>query len=242
MGCRPAARPSRRRRTTTSERHITDLVEQPAKVMRIGSMIRQLLEEVKAAPLDEASRNRLRRSTGPRSRSSRPGSRPSWSRSSSGCRCRSPTRHPVRGRAADRAGPAGRLARGAVPRHPDRDLRPADGRPRPARADAPGAAAGHDADEAAQPGRPAAAPPARSRAAAAACTSSDRPPPYQPEPPLTPMSESATGGRPRGHLSTPMSGRRVRRRTRAGRSRRRSRSSAVRPPSECVDSVKVSVV
>jgi len=42
-----------------AERHITDLVEQPAKVMRIGSMIRQLLEEVKAAPLDEASRQRL---------------------------------------------------------------------------------------------------------------------------------------------------------------------------------------
>jgi hypothetical protein len=42
------------------ERHITELVEQPAKVMRIGSMIRQLLDEVKAAPLDEASRNRLR--------------------------------------------------------------------------------------------------------------------------------------------------------------------------------------
>lgn len=42
------------------ERGVTDLVEQPAKVMRIGSMIRQLLEEVKAAPLDEASRARLR--------------------------------------------------------------------------------------------------------------------------------------------------------------------------------------
>jgi hypothetical protein len=42
------------------ERHITDLVEQPAKVMRIGSMIRQLLDEVKAAPLDEASRVRLK--------------------------------------------------------------------------------------------------------------------------------------------------------------------------------------
>ena len=41
-------------------RELADLVEQPAKVMRIGSMIRQLLEEVKAAPLDEASRNRLR--------------------------------------------------------------------------------------------------------------------------------------------------------------------------------------
>ena len=42
------------------ERGLTDLVEQPAKVMRIGSMIRQLLEEVKAAPLDEASRVRLK--------------------------------------------------------------------------------------------------------------------------------------------------------------------------------------
>ncbi len=42
------------------ERALTDLVEQPAKVMRIGSMIRQLLEEVKSAPLDEASRNRLK--------------------------------------------------------------------------------------------------------------------------------------------------------------------------------------
>ena len=36
------------------------MVEQPAKVMRIGTMVKQLLEEVKAAPLDEASRVRLR--------------------------------------------------------------------------------------------------------------------------------------------------------------------------------------
>jgi len=43
-----------------AERNLTELVEQPAKVMRIGSMIRQLLEEVKAAPLDEASRIRLK--------------------------------------------------------------------------------------------------------------------------------------------------------------------------------------
>jgi proteasome activator-like protein len=42
------------------ERSLADLVEQPAKVMRIGTMIKQLLEEVRAAPLDEASRNRLR--------------------------------------------------------------------------------------------------------------------------------------------------------------------------------------
>ena len=39
---------------------LTDLVEKPAKVMRIGTMIKQLLEEVRAAPLDDASRNRLR--------------------------------------------------------------------------------------------------------------------------------------------------------------------------------------
>jgi len=42
------------------ERPITEMVEQPAKVMRVGSMIRQLLDEVKAAPLDEKSRARLR--------------------------------------------------------------------------------------------------------------------------------------------------------------------------------------
>ncbi len=42
------------------ERSVADMVEQPAKVMRIGSMIRQLLDEVRSAPLDEASRARLR--------------------------------------------------------------------------------------------------------------------------------------------------------------------------------------
>jgi len=42
------------------DKSLTDLVEQPAKVMRIGTMIKQLLEEVRAAPLDDASRNRLR--------------------------------------------------------------------------------------------------------------------------------------------------------------------------------------
>jgi hypothetical protein len=41
-------------------RSVTELVEQPAKVMRVANMIRQLLEEVKSAPLDEASRVRLK--------------------------------------------------------------------------------------------------------------------------------------------------------------------------------------
>ncbi len=38
---------------------LQDLVDEPAKVMRIGTMIRQLLEEVKSAPLDDAARERL---------------------------------------------------------------------------------------------------------------------------------------------------------------------------------------
>jgi hypothetical protein len=39
---------------------IMEAVEQPAKVMRIGSMIKQLLEEVRGSDLDEQSRDRLR--------------------------------------------------------------------------------------------------------------------------------------------------------------------------------------
>jgi hypothetical protein len=37
----------------------TALVDQPTKVMRIGTMIKQLLDEVRSAPLDEAARTRL---------------------------------------------------------------------------------------------------------------------------------------------------------------------------------------
>ncbi len=35
-------------------------ISEPAKVMRIGSMIKQLLEEVRNTPMDEAGRNRLK--------------------------------------------------------------------------------------------------------------------------------------------------------------------------------------
>ncbi|HET8969983.1 MAG TPA: bacterial proteasome activator family protein [Candidatus Nanopelagicales bacterium] len=42
-----------------AEAPVADLIGQPAKVMRIGSMIKQLLEEVRSAPLDEAGRARL---------------------------------------------------------------------------------------------------------------------------------------------------------------------------------------
>jgi hypothetical protein len=73
----------------SGDRPVTELVEQPAKVMRVGSMIRQLLEEVRAAPLDEKSRARLRE-IHKSSISELESGRPSLSRSLSGSRCRSP--------------------------------------------------------------------------------------------------------------------------------------------------------
>ncbi|HTU37788.1 MAG TPA: bacterial proteasome activator family protein [Acidimicrobiales bacterium] len=39
---------------------VTEAVNEPAKVLRIGSMVKTLLDEVRAAPLDERSRVRLR--------------------------------------------------------------------------------------------------------------------------------------------------------------------------------------
>jgi hypothetical protein len=44
----------------TSRDEATDFISQPAKVMRIGSMVKSLLDEARSAPLDEAGRTRLR--------------------------------------------------------------------------------------------------------------------------------------------------------------------------------------
>ncbi len=46
--------------SASTEPQLSEMVEQPAKVMRIGTMTKQLLEEVRAAPLDDASRSRLK--------------------------------------------------------------------------------------------------------------------------------------------------------------------------------------
>ena len=155
--------PRRPGRHGDDERAITDLVEQPAKVMRIGSMIRQLLEEVKAAPLDEASRNRLKEIHQASIKELEAGLAPelveelerlSLPFTEDG----TPSDSELRIAQAQLVG----LARGPVPRHPDRDLRPADGRARAVRADAQGAAAGCDAAarrrQPQQPGEPASGP------------------------------------------------------------------------------------
>nr|WP_148234393.1 bacterial proteasome activator family protein [Cellulomonas flavigena] len=41
------------------DENVAAMVGQPAKVMRIGTMIKQLLDEVRSAPLDDAARARL---------------------------------------------------------------------------------------------------------------------------------------------------------------------------------------
>jgi hypothetical protein len=46
--------------TENTEEKQNESVEQPAKVVRVGTMMRQLLEEVKSSPLDDQSRERLK--------------------------------------------------------------------------------------------------------------------------------------------------------------------------------------
>jgi hypothetical protein len=47
-------------RDESSEDRKTESVNEPARVLRIGSMVKTLLDEVRSAPLDEKSRVRLR--------------------------------------------------------------------------------------------------------------------------------------------------------------------------------------
>jgi Protein of unknown function (DUF2587) len=47
-------------RDESSEERKTESVNEPARVLRIGSMVKTLLDEVRSAPLDEKSRVRLR--------------------------------------------------------------------------------------------------------------------------------------------------------------------------------------
>jgi hypothetical protein len=55
VGSMPVPEETEEQRST-----IAKSVSAPDKVMRIGTMVKQLLEEVRAAPLDEASRARLK--------------------------------------------------------------------------------------------------------------------------------------------------------------------------------------
>ena len=56
----PHAQPDLVTDATPEQGEPAESIERPARVMRIGSMTKQLLDEVRQAPLDEASRKRLR--------------------------------------------------------------------------------------------------------------------------------------------------------------------------------------
>ena len=122
---------------STGEDENADYISQPAKVMRIGSMVKQLLDEARSAPLDEAGRTRLREIyetsvhelSGALSPDLGPGALARW-------RMPFSAEVPIGVRAAHRPGPARRLARGTLSRHPGVAVRPAGGRGRPTRKDA----------------------------------------------------------------------------------------------------------
>ena len=122
---------------TGSDEPANEVIEQPAKIMRIGGMIRQLLEEVRNAELDERSRDRMRdiyemsvnelgttlspdlpRGTGPAD--------DAIQRAGGALRCGT----------AGGPGPARRLVGGVVPGYSGHDVRPADDGPPAARTDA----------------------------------------------------------------------------------------------------------
>ena len=113
----PGAEPTRRAASEDNGDLAEAAVGEPAKVMRIGTMIKQLLEEVRAAPLDEASRMRLKQIHQQSIRELEAGL-------STGAAGGTGTHHPavhrrrraLRRRTPHRPGAAGRLAGGGVPR------------------------------------------------------------------------------------------------------------------------------
>ena len=123
------------------EKDQTESVSEPAKVLRIGSMVKTLLDEVRAAPLDEKSRVRLREIYEQSVQELSEGLSPDLVAELQRMTPPSATK-PQRRRAPHRAGPARGLARRAVPRDPGHADVPTDGGSGPARGDAPARPAG----------------------------------------------------------------------------------------------------
>ena len=105
-----------------------ETITEPAKLLRIASMVRELFEETRQASLDESGRKRLadvyQRSVQELGGVDLPGS-------AGGAHGARPARRLGAERIGDpdRPGPAGRLAGGPVPRYPGRDVRAAGGGP-----------------------------------------------------------------------------------------------------------------
>ena len=124
-------------RTATAKTESTESVNEPAKVLRIGSMVKTLLDEVRAAPLDEKSRVRLREIYEQSIHDLSEGLSPDLVAELERMALPFDVDAPSDVRAAHRPGPTGGMARRAVPRDPGHPDVAADGRPGPARGDAP---------------------------------------------------------------------------------------------------------
>ena len=116
-------------------------VTRPTKLIRIASMVRTMLDEVRRAPLDDAGRRRLRE-IHERSLHELEGVlSPDLRQELSEVVLPFTSDDAERVGAADRAGAARRLARGPVPRHPGHAVHPAGAGPAAVRGDAPAARA-----------------------------------------------------------------------------------------------------
>ena len=109
------------------EQAVDETVDHPAKVMRIGAMMKQLLEELRTMELDEPSRHRLRdiyeTSVNELGGALSPDLREELDRLALAFQRGDPDRR----RASDRQSAARRLARGVGARHAGDALRTADG-------------------------------------------------------------------------------------------------------------------
>jgi hypothetical protein len=114
------------------EKDQTESVSEPAKVLRIGSMVKTLLDEVRSAPLDEKSRVRLREIYEQSVQELSEGSGGRAATDDASFRRRAQRR-----RAPHCAGPARGLARRVVPRDPGHLDVATDGGSGSARGDAP---------------------------------------------------------------------------------------------------------
>ena len=109
------------------EQAVDETVDHPAKVMRIGAMMKQLLEELRTMELDEPSRHRLRDIYETSVNELGGALSPICERNSIVLPCLSAQGRPRPPPSSDRQSAARRLARGVGARHAGDALRTADG-------------------------------------------------------------------------------------------------------------------
>ena len=124
-----------------ADEDVQEQITSPTKLIRIASMVRSMLDEVRRAPLDDAGRRRLREIHEKSLEELEGVLSPDLRQELSEVVLPFTSDTPDRVGAAPRAGAARRVARGPLPRHPGHAVHPAGHGPGPARRDAPPACA-----------------------------------------------------------------------------------------------------